>query len=40
MKDCQVLDSRFGLSDGGNCHHTEVIVGGFNENDLQKVLKL
>ena len=38
MKDCQVLDSRLGVDEGGVNHHTEVIVGGFNEDDLSKVL--
>jgi len=37
MKDCQVLDSRLGVDDGGINHHTEVIVGSFNEDDLSKL---
>ena len=39
MKDCQVLDSRIGKNEGGNNHHTEVIVGGFNTDDLHKVTR-
>lgn len=38
LKDCEVMDSRLGRDEGGDNHHTEVIIGGMNEDRLQKVI--